>query len=345
MPVGEAKRHATLGKVGGGLALLVGLAATAGSCTTSSKRATATPVPISTSTFTATPVPLSIGLLAVGGWGGNASYSTAEFYNATTNSWTSVASMLTARHGLAAAPVTIGGVAGVLAVGGGDSTTTFSTAEFYNPVSNTWSTMAFMQTGRGYLAAAPVTIGGVVGVLAVGGTGSGVGLLSSAEFYDPISNSWAYVASMPTARYQLAAAPVVIGGVAGVLVVGGSNGTTLSTAEFYNPGTDSWFTMASLLNASQQLTAAPVTIGAVGGVLAIGGNPTEFYDPGTDSWSTTAPMPNPSADLAAAPVTIGGVGGVLAIGGAAAEFYNPGNNSWSAMAPMLIARLEHAAAH
>jgi len=231
------------------------------------------------------------GVLAMGGWNpspGGGDPSTAEFYNPGTNSWSLVASMTAARVCLAAAPVTVGGVAGVLAVGGSGTSGYLSSAEFYDPGTNSWSPVASMTTVRERLAAAPVTVGGVAGVLAMGGFIGGSSYLSTAEFYDPGANSWSPVASMTTAREYLAAAAMTIGGVPGVFAVGGSNGSSdLSTVEFYNPGANSWSPVGSMTTAREGLAAAPVMVGGGPSVLAVGGfvwpnsflSTAEFYCP------------------------------------------------------------------
>jgi hypothetical protein len=113
--------------------------------------------------------------------------------------------MPTARYQLAAVPVTIAGDAGVLAVGG-VGIATLATGEFYNPTTNSWSTVTPMPTARGLLAAVPATIGGDAGVLALGGQATN-SPLTTAEFYNPITNSWSTIASMPTARWGLAGGP------------------------------------------------------------------------------------------------------------------------------------------
>lgn len=303
-----------------------------------------------TGTSTSTPLPFNVGLLAVGG-GTNFSLTTAEYFNPNTTSWVTKASMLTASAGLGAAPVTIGGVGGVLAVGGVDigSLTVLSAAEFYDPGLNSWSAVTSMPSALAALAAAPATVGGVLGVLAIGGTPDLTTFPATASFYNPTINSWV---SVPPGigRGYLAAAPVTISGTAGVLAVGGYDGSSyLSYAQFYS-STGGWTTEAFMPTARAYLAAAPVTISGVTGVLAVGGSANgstglstaEFYNPNTTSWSTMPSMPTARMNLAAAAVAINGINGVLAVGGAGpvatAEFYNPVTNSWSTMPSMPTAR-------
>ena len=279
----------------------------------------------------------------------NGYLASTEFYDPVGNSWSGKAPMLTARYYLGASPVTIGGVAGALAVGGGNPGY-LSAAEFYDPGANTWAAKATMLTARWGLAVAPVTIGGVAGVLAIGGIGAS-GYTAVCEFYDPSANAWSAVAPVSSARVGMSACSVTMGGVAGVLAMGGFTGTWQATAEFYDPGANTWTSVAPMTNARQILAAAPVTIGGVTGVLAVGGNNTggilpnvEFYDPAANTWTNKAALPIASDALAASPVTIAGTAGVLETGGynggplGSARFYDPTANTWSAMASMLTSR-------
>lgn len=360
------RRGSTLLRIGALLAVhafVVGIALLLSpvGCTTSSKSstATATPTPRCTGNnwvsrssmptargfLAAASVTIGgvAGVLAVGGSNGSNDLATAEFFNPSTGSWTTVSSLATARASLAAAPATIGGVAGVLAVGGGSGNTPFATAEFYNPSTGSWTAVASMSTARMELAAAPATIGGSAGVLAIGGSRGGGYFLATAEFYNPSTGGWTVVAPMPTARYAMAAASVTIGGVTGVLSVGGLDGNNnFATLVFYNPSTNSWTTVASMQTTRDFPAASPLTVGGVAGVLAFGGGyggvgsalAAEFFNPSTGSWMTVSSMPTARDGSAAAPVTMSGIAGVLAIGGvltttsgtsylSTAEFYCP----------------------
>jgi hypothetical protein len=204
--------------------------------------------------------------------------ATAAFYDPWKNTWADVASMSVARSDHAAAPVTIGGVPGVLAVGGlsnSVSSGVAASAEVYDATTKGWRTLAPMPTARFGLAAAPVTVGAVHGVLVVGGADMGH-VFAVAELYDPVADRWTTVAPMSTTRVGAAAAPVTIGGVTGVLVVGGavdmSGGGVLASCEFYDPIANVWRAMASMSTPRRDLAAGAVNIGGVDAVLAIGGS-------------------------------------------------------------------------
>lgn len=195
-----------------------------------------------------------------------------------------------------------------------------------------------MPTPRGWLAVADVN----AKLYAVGGV---YGLMQSAvEAYDPTTNTWTGKASMPTARYRLAA-----GAVGGVIYAAGGNtgGPILPTVEAYDPATDTWTTKASMPSARQVLA-----IGVVNGILyAVGGTSyssvlaiVEAYDPSTDTWTTKAPMPTARGCLA-----VGVVNGIVyAVGGqinasyssalATVEAYDPATDTWTTKASMPTAR-------
>jgi N-acetylneuraminic acid mutarotase len=268
------------------------------------------------------------------------------------NSWTTQASMPTAREGLAAAP----GPDGQIYVFGGATTHTgvpangaLSTVEAYNPATNTWTTRASMPTPRYGLAAATGPDGQIY---VFGGDNTIGGDVSTVRAYNPATDSWTTRASMPTPRYGLAAAT----GPDGQIYVFGGNSTgggILSTVEAYNPATDSWTTKAGMPTRREFLAAAPGPDGQIyvfGGdnitIILQGLNPpifmfntlstVEAYNPATDSWTTKPSMPTARYGLAAAAspdgqlYVFGGFGGDLSTVAA----YSPATNSWTTKASM-----------
>ena len=90
-------------------------------------------------------------MYAVGGLDGtDTTLSTAEGYDPSTNVWSAIGSMTTARFGHG---VSVLGCS-IYAVGGKDGTyTTLSTVECYDPSTNVWTAVASMATGRSYFGA------------------------------------------------------------------------------------------------------------------------------------------------------------------------------------------------
>jgi N-acetylneuraminic acid mutarotase len=124
-----------------------------------------------------------------------------EAYDSAINSWATKAAMSTPRFAFGT-----GVINGIFYAVGGTGPcppcTPLATLEAYNPVTNSWATLAPMPTARRELAA-----GVVNGVLyAVGGDSSSAGsstYLNTVEAYDPVTNTWAAKALMPTARADL----------------------------------------------------------------------------------------------------------------------------------------------
>lgn len=137
-------------------------------------------------------------------------------YDIDTGDWSTIASMPTARGGIRAEVIN-----GLIYIAGGmDSTgASISTVEVYNPVTNTWSTATPMNEVRDNPGTAVINDK----LYVMGGrerTSGGVtinGTKTSAEMYDPSTNSWSYIASLPTGRRTMVTSTIdekvqVIGG-------------------------------------------------------------------------------------------------------------------------------------
>src|SRR5439155_26130642 len=149
-------------------------------------------------------------------------------YDPVSETWITKASMPTARHSPAA-----GVIDGILyVVGGRDNDQNWvRTLEAYDPATNTWTTKTPMPTARGHLGA-----GVVNGLLyAVGGAVDDfptppATVFAAVEAYDPLTNTWATKAPMPTPRWHLGV--TVVNGV--LYAVGGAgclDGCPLATLE------------------------------------------------------------------------------------------------------------------
>ncbi len=268
--------------------------------------------------------------------------------------WTAVAPLPTGRSSLAAALGTDGRID---AIGGYNNGADLSTVEAYNPASNTWSTLAPMPTARQGLAA----VAGPDGrIYALGGFNYALGginksrSLATVEAYNPASNTWTAVASMLTARADLAA---VAGPDGRIYALGGFNGsyTILNTVEAYSPASNTWTAVAPMPTARQGLAAVAGPDGriyALGGLYDSGGSlaTVEAYNPASNAWTTVAPMPTARVDLAA---VTGSDGRIYALGGSSTngsaylstvEAYDPSSNTWTAVAPLPTGRQYLAAA-
>jgi hypothetical protein len=217
-----------------------------------------------------------------------------------------------------------------------------STGEF------TWAAAPDLPTARRNLAAATGLDGRIY---ALGGdvdstSSNGKAFLtavSTVEAFDPVSNTWAAVASLPAARSALAAATVPGGH---IYAIGGFDVAfnTVSTVEEYDPARNAWTPAASMPTPREFLAAVT---GRDGRIYAIGGldaafnvvGTVEAYDPASNTWTTVAGLPTARYGLAAA---VGPDGRIDAIGGFDAagdavntvEAYDPASNTWTAVADL-----------
>jgi N-acetylneuraminic acid mutarotase len=232
--------------------------------------------PASDNWFTAADLPVARGglaavtgpdgrIYAIGGYNSaKQSTKTVEVYDTANNTWSTAASMPTARNDLAAV---VGPNGRIYAIGGYTNyVNPVNTVEVYDPASNTWSTAAPMPTARGGLAA---VVGSDGRIYAIGGLTDAVDdiVVNTVEVYDPVSNTWASAASMPTARGYLGAAP---GPDRRIYALGGSdsNGNYLNTVEAYDPAGNTWYAAPPMPTARDELAAVA---GQDGIIYAIGG--------------------------------------------------------------------------
>src|SRR5216117_1827143 len=247
--------------------------------------------------------------------------------------------------------MTVGGVGKVIITAyGASSTGNTNLTRLYDITTDSWSLGSPAPLpARSEAAYGDTTHAGFLYV--IGGGNSG-GVLSDLQRYDPVTDAWTTLASMPTARAGAVAAAVdnnlfVIGG--RLSAAGPCNGGPyLATVEKYDIDTNTWSTVASLPSPRSDLAA--VTHG--GKVFIFGGctgtgtvtNEVDMYDPETDTWTTgLEPMPTPRASLGAGRsgqrvYANGGWDGASSL--SANEVYNIASNSWSMNTPMATACLE-----
>jgi hypothetical protein len=157
----------------------------------------------------------------------------AEVYDPATGTWTTAAAMTEAR---AYASATVLSDGRVLVVGGAQSYSgrSLPTAELYDPATNTWKPAAAAATARLERSVTALADGRVLVVGGVGPTGY-PGARSTAELYDPATDTWSPTADLAVGRFAHAAVRLADGS---VLVVGG-HGTGwfnhLGSAERYYP--------------------------------------------------------------------------------------------------------------
>jgi N-acetylneuraminic acid mutarotase len=236
------------------------------------------------------------GLIYVHGYndtGVDSGNSTLDIYNPTTNVWTTGATPLLARAGVA-----VGVINGRMYVVGGCITTdcrigATNQLEIYDPIANSWSLGASMVTAR-----VEAAVGVIAGKLYVSSGTQACPPCTQAtttEIYDPVANSWTTGASIPTSTEGSASAVVngrlyAIGGYERGVV-----NSVVGIVQVYDPIADSWSTGSPMTTARQRAVADAINgdIYVVGGVDAGGSAQAinESYDPAGDTWTPRAPMP------------------------------------------------------
>jgi len=281
--------------------------------------------------------------------GPNASGARADLIveAARVGTWTAVASMPTARFGLASAT----GKHGIIyALGGsvGLAGPIVATAEAYDQKTGEWSTVSPMPTPRRYLMAATDRRGRVY---AIGGALAGV-FRSLVDRYDPATDTWSAMSPLPVALCCGAATTGLDGR---IYVIGGfANGNVqLSNAEAYDPETDTWSSLAPLpaprAGKLSAVTAADGRIYVMGGINGVTTVATvDAYDPCTDTWTPRASMPTPRRFLdavrgrASIIYALGGTVGSVGFPGTqeltTVEAYDLVADAWTAVASLSTPR-------
>jgi hypothetical protein len=224
--------------------------------------------------------PLADGRVLVAG---GSSQTSAELYDPVAQSWAPTGAMTTPRDFAAAAPLPDGGV---LVAGGYDGTDVLATAEVYDPLTGSFSSVAdAMATVRQGPGMAPLPDGRV---LIAGGRDDTVPL-ASAELFDPATQTFSSTGSMATRRWDPQVAPLADGR---VLVTGGNAGVagTQASAEIYDPATGTFASMSAALPTPRS-SGAGVAL-ADGRVLIAGGVVT-----GQIQSSSFAYLPPPSPQV------------------------------------------------
>jgi uncharacterized delta-60 repeat protein len=301
-----------------------------------------------------TATPLGDGkILVAGGFGLDAGgtqggyLASAEIYDPVAQTWEAIDPMITARSNHTATRLQNGQV--LLAAGAKGTNTAgwVNTAELFDPILRTWSSVGQLATAR-YDHTATLLPNGKV--LAAGGRGV-VAPLNDGEVFNPATGTWTVSANKTASAHSAHDAVLLPSGK--VLMIGGSNDATQGKAESYDPATNRWTSMQGMIQGRTQPEAVLL---ATGKVLITGGrasssttmgNP-ELYDPASDTWSTQGIQ---DSNRSAHTATKLQDGGVLLAGGtdgtsfvANAEHFDPATGIWTSASNLAKGRCYHAAA-
>ena len=235
--------------------------------------------------------------------------STAEVYDAQTNTWQRLTDMPTPRTIARAAVVN-----GILYVFGGFSSkdrffqnwTLPVIVEAYNPATDTWIPKKDMPVSR-----INFDVGVVAGkVYLIGGTtGFGEGheeRMDRVDVYDPATDTWAKGPKMPTRREPMGVAVVSNR----IYVIGGYGwpkaGPILTVIEEYDPISRQWRKKSDMLDVRYAFSTAVVDddIYLIGGLEGFPNYvaTVNVYNPQKDAWRDIPKLPMPLAPFRAATV-------------------------------------------
>jgi hypothetical protein len=189
-------------------------------------------------------------------------------------------------------------------------------------------------------------------VLVVGGSDN-LGVLSSAELYDPIKSTFTATGNLTTPRQGHTATLL---GNGNVLIAGGEDNVgPIASAELYHPATGKFASIGNMNNARWSNTA---TMLGNGEVLIAGGanntdsqNSAELFDPSTGAFTAVENMTSARMHHTA---NLLSSGKVLLAGGwssyspitslASAELFDPSTNTFTSVGSMSIPRNRHKSA-
>lgn len=219
-----------------------------------------------------------------GGYSGSSPITSLEIYTATTNTWTSGASLPSAVRGHSFA---LGPDSNIYCFTG--TLSSYSPACYkYSVASNTWTTIANIPTPCWESSAA--TVNGKIYVI------GGENALALVQIYNPSNDTWSSGAPVPTPVQQ----HTCVAANGKIYVMGGYNNVFYDLVQIYDPVSNSWTTganMPAMRNQFAGMLGVNGKIYAVGGKLDYGNNSSPFfattfiYDPVANSWTTGPNMP------------------------------------------------------
>ncbi|MFL5734904.1 MAG: kelch repeat-containing protein, partial [Chloroflexia bacterium] len=271
-----------------------------------------------------------------GGYDGTAVVANAYKYDPGTSTWSAITALPAVRQ--ASRAVSDGTY--IYIVGGWDGAGAATTSVYrYDPVGNSYLTMASATQGASAPGLAYQVVGGLGKIYKIGGCAdNNCTLTAVSEVYDITANTWSPIAAYPTTIAWGMATGITSGVNAGkVLAAGGTDTATTASSKtyVYDPGTNTWSDAAAPdLPDNTRWAAASDTVKTrwvlAGGVLAnftIVTNSAIAYDPATNSWSLMDPMLTPRYRMTGGTVgSAPGSAAFYAVGGSSGGFAPTNNN-------------------
>jgi uncharacterized protein YjbI with pentapeptide repeats len=226
-------------------------------------------------------------VLIVGGQNNGTYVATAEIFNPGLGTFTNTTNNPNVPRASHTATLLVDGT---VLIAGGSNGNVLTSAEIYNPVTQTFTNVGPLKSPRLAHTSTLLTNGKVL---------IATGLDASAELYDPIAKTFSFTSSLNTARQNPSATLLTNGQ---VLVAGGlAGGTTgIGTAELYDPVAGTFSSTGSLNNARGAHTATLLPDGTV--LVAAGYNcpppsctnpiqgTAEVYNPSTSIFTNTGSL-------------------------------------------------------
>lgn len=203
--------------------------------------------------------------------------------------------------------------------------------EVYNPVTNTWTTLASIPTANAYPGIAAWN--GKVYVL---GGAAGSTWLNTNQIYDIATNTWSAGAVIPT--NCMGGAAVAYNGK--IYLAGGWNNANLNILQIYDIATNTWTTGANAPTARNEGAAGLIgnTMYVFGGYVSAPVNTLEAYNITTNTWQARTGMNTARYIFAGASdgSLLHAAGGFPNTG--TYETYDPGTNLWTTRPSLTQAR-------
>lgn len=167
-------------------------------------------------------------------------------------------------------------------------------------------------------------------ILVAGGLINGTTVTADVVAYNPYTNAWTTLASLPSPRYDASAETLPDNR---VMVWGGAAAATISDTSIYTPSTNSWAAGPAYPIAAYEMAHCKLANGdifSVGGWLTAGAAATSLayiYRVSTNSWQQVASCPEAFTEGAASLMQDGRV---IVCFSNRTYFYNPTANTWAA---------------